>query len=138
MQPVLLSASSVAVDRMLLLDTFFHVLVWSGENIMHWRNAGYHNKPEYAPFKALLEAPVVDAAALRQDRFPAPIYIECDQYSSPARILLALVDPDVTHHSSGGLGGPGGGPAGAGEVILSDDVSLSVFMDHLRKLSVQS
>lgn len=31
-QPVLLSASSVAADRILLLDTFFQVVVFSGES----------------------------------------------------------------------------------------------------------
>ena len=55
----------------------------------------------------------------------------CDQHGSQARFLLAIIDPDVTHHQAGAGGA-------AGEVIFSDDVSLAVFMEHLRKLAVQS
>ncbi len=128
--PVLLSASSVAADRILLLDTFFTVAVWSGENIAAWRKAGYQAKPEYSAFKQLLQAPVADAQLIIKDRFPNPRYVECDQHTSQARVLLATVDPDVTHHQ-------GVAPQG-GEPVLSDDVSLAVFMEHLRKLAVQS
>jgi hypothetical protein len=28
-------------DRILLLDSFFHVLIWHGETIAQWRKAGY-------------------------------------------------------------------------------------------------
>jgi len=132
--PVMLSASSIATDRILLMDTFFQVVVWSGENIAHWRKEGYQNKPQYASFKQLLEAPVNDAQVIMKDRFPNPRYVECDQRganSSQARFLLAIIDPDITHHQAA----PG---VAAGEVIFSDDVSLSVFMEHLRKLAVQS
>jgi GTPase involved in cell partitioning and DNA repair len=36
-------------------------------------------------------------------------------------------------------GGGGGGDGGGGsEIILTDDISMSVFMAHLAKLAVQS
>lgn len=31
-------------DRILLLDTFFHVVVFSGETIASWRKQGYHEQ----------------------------------------------------------------------------------------------
>jgi Vesicle coat complex COPII, subunit SEC23 len=61
-QPVLLSMSSMKRDGILLLDTFFQVVVWSGDNVVHWRKEKYHEKEEYAAFAALLKAPVDDAA----------------------------------------------------------------------------
>lgn len=35
----------------------------------------YHEDPQYVTFKQLLDAPVADAAAILQDRFPIPRYI---------------------------------------------------------------
>lgn len=55
--PVLLSAKSLEPDRILVLDTFFQVVIWTGENIAQWRKAGYHNDPQYIHLKNLLEAP---------------------------------------------------------------------------------
>lgn len=50
--------------------------------------------------------------------------------SSQARFLLARLNPSSTYAHQSGLG--------AGEVINTDDVSLTVFTDHLKRLSVQS
>jgi Gelsolin repeat len=55
--PVLLSSTSLAKDRILVLDTFFHVIIWHGAAIADWRNQGFQNSPEHSEFKALLESP---------------------------------------------------------------------------------
>ena len=60
-QPVLLDATSVKPDVMLLMDTFFTLVVFHGATIAAWRAAGYQNQPEYANFKQLLEQPLDDA-----------------------------------------------------------------------------
>ena len=60
-EPVLLDAVSIKPDVILLLDTFFHVVVMNGETIAAWREQGYHEQPEYANLKKLLEAPKEDA-----------------------------------------------------------------------------
>lgn len=62
-QPVLLDSISVRPDVILLLDTFFHILIWHGETIAQWRKLGYQDKEEYENFKMLLEAPKQDAQA---------------------------------------------------------------------------
>jgi protein transport protein SEC23 len=131
--PVLLDSLSVKPDNILLLDTFFQVLIHYGETIAAWRDAGYHNQPKYENFKKLLEIPKEDAKVLMQDRFPYPRYVEADQYSSQARILSAKINPSTTHHTQGY-----GGPQGSQEQfkVLTDDASLQVFMDHLKKLAV--
>lgn len=42
--PVMLDATSVRADAILLLDTFFHVVVFHGETCAQWRAEGYQVK----------------------------------------------------------------------------------------------
>ncbi|KAI9224027.1 hypothetical protein BC828DRAFT_175949 [Blastocladiella britannica] len=142
-QPVLLDSVSVKPDVILLLDAYFYILIHHGATIAEWRAANYQEKPEYANFKSLLEAPVADARALLADRFPVPRYIDCEQNSSQARFLLSKLNPSTTYTNPNGsapaygTGAPGaGGGASQGQAIFTDDVSLQVFMDHLKRLAV--
>ncbi|KAK2077632.1 hypothetical protein QBZ16_004478 [Prototheca wickerhamii] len=128
-EPVLLDVSSVLPDRILLLDAYFYVVVFHGTTVAQWRKAGYAEQPEYAAFKALLEAPAAEAAAVCARRFPVPRLTVCDQNGSQARFLLAKLNPSATYQT---------GAAMSSEVIMTDDVSLSVFTEHLKKLAVQS
>ena len=128
--PVLLDVTSISPDRILLLDTFFQVIVFHGETISAWRKQGYHEDPEHQNFRELLNAPKEDAAMLLQERFPVPMYVECDQYGSQARFLLAKLNPSVTHNSQNS--------GASSDFLFTDDVSLQVFMDHLKRLAVQS
>lgn len=45
--PALLDVSSIAADRILLLDSYFSVVVFHGMTIAQWRNLGYQNQPEH-------------------------------------------------------------------------------------------
>lgn len=128
-QPVLLDASSVNPDTILLLDTFFHVVVFHGEKIAMWRDQGYQDHEEHVHFKNLLIAPQADAQRIMDERFPVPRYIVCDQHKSEARFVIAKLNPSITHNTNDGS---------AGERIFTDDVSLRVFMEHLMKLAVAS
>mmetsp|Transcript_32758 Transcript_32758/g.48017 ORF Transcript_32758/g.48017 Transcript_32758/m.48017 type:complete len:811 (-) Transcript_32758:206-2638(-) len=128
--PALLDAESVRQDVILLLDTFFHVVVFHGETIAAWREQKYHEQEEHAAFRDLLDAPQADAQMIMDARFPVPRYIVCDQHKSEARFLMAKLNPSSTHNSPDGGGG--------GTQVFTDDVSLRVFMEHLMKLAVQS
>jgi len=128
--PVLLDVTSIGPDRILLLDTFFQVIVFHGETISAWRKQNYHEDPEHQNFRELLNAPKEDAAVLLTERFPVPMYVECDQYGSQARFLLAKLNPSVTHNSQNN--------GATSDFLFTDDVSLQVFMDHLKRLAVQS
>lgn len=128
-QPVLLASTSVRPDQILFLDTYFRVVIHYGETIAAWRKAGYASDPTYENFKLLLEKPKKEALAIMNQRFPVPRFVETDQHTSQSRFLLAALDPVVTHTSMG---------SGRGEIINTDDVNLKVFMDHLKKLAVQS
>ena len=60
-QPVLLDSVSIKPDVILLLDTFFHILIFHGETMAEWRKAGYQDMEGYENFKELLDAPKEDA-----------------------------------------------------------------------------
>lgn len=130
-QPVLLDSMSIRPDVVLLLDTFFHLLIFHGETIAQWRKAGYQDQEGYENFKEILEAPQADAQDLLMDRFPIPRYIVCDQNGSQARFLLSKLNPSTTHMTGGAYG-----TAAPGTAIFTDDVSLQVFMEHLKRLAV--
>lgn len=121
-QPALLDSQSVQPDTILLLDTFFHVVVFHGETCAAWREQRYHEQEEHAAFRNLLEAPQGDAQMIMDNRFPVPRYIVCDQHKSEARFLMAKLNPSVTHNSEG-MGGA---------QVFTDDVSLRVFMEHCK------
>jgi len=132
-EPVLLDTSSIQADRILLMDTFFQILIYHGETIAQWRRACYQNLPEYENFKQLLQAPIDDAQEILQTRFPMPRYIDTEAGGSQARFLLSKVNPSTTHNNMYMYGGQEGGGH-----VLTDDVSLQVFMEHLKKLAVSS
>ncbi|KAL1130633.1 hypothetical protein AAG570_011875 [Ranatra chinensis] len=132
-EPVLLDTSSIQPDRILLLDTFFQILIFHGETIVQWKAQRYQDMPEYENFKQLLQAPIDDAQEILHTRFPMPRYIVTEQGGSQARFLLSKVNPSQTHNN---MYVYGGGESGA--PVLTDDVSLQVFMEHLKKLAVSS
>ena len=127
-QPALLDATSIQPDTVLLLDTFFQVLIYHGEKIAAWVDQGYDKMEQYAHLRQVLQAPVDDAARILATRFPMPRYIETKANGSQARFLLAKVNPSVTQNAAWG--------SSETSPVLTDDVSLQVFMDHLKKLAV--
>ncbi|KAL7593444.1 hypothetical protein Lser_V15G31850 [Lactuca serriola] len=129
-EPALLDVASIAPDRILLLDSYFTVVVFHGSTIAQWRKAGYQNEPEHEAFAQLLRAPISDAEAIVKERFPVPRLVICDQHGSQARFLLAKLNPSATYHSDAPLV-PGG------DILFTDDVSFEVFLDHLQRLAVQ-
>ena len=122
-QPALLDCQTVQSNTILLLDTFFQVLVFHGETIAAWREAKYHEQEEHAAFRDLLEAPQSDAQMIMDSRFPVPRYIVCDQHKSEARFLMAKLNPSVTNNDAAGAGA---------QQVFTDDVSLRVFMEHCK------
>mmetsp|Transcript_330 Transcript_330/g.1109 ORF Transcript_330/g.1109 Transcript_330/m.1109 type:complete len:754 (+) Transcript_330:236-2497(+) len=128
--PALLDVSSIKPDVILLLDTFFYVIIFTGEQIAQWRNAGYHKDPQYANLNALLQAPKDDAAVIIDERFPFARYIESDQGGSQARFLLAKLNPSTSYTALDAMG--------TGGIIYTDDASLQMFMDALKVKTIQN
>jgi protein transport protein SEC23 len=130
-EPVLLDSASVTADRILLLDTFFHILIYHGETVAAWRKAGYQDDVEYSNFNQLLDKPRQDAADLLVDRFPLPRFIDTEARGSQARFLFSRLNPSKSNAADAGY-------SAGGAVVLTDDVSLQDFMDYLIKLCVSS
>eukprot|EP01083_Nonionella_stella_P036835 100472_1 len=134
-EEVLLELSSRHPERVLLLDTFFHLVIWYGRKIAKWRNDKIWLNEEYGSdylwFKKLLMAPKQECMNRMSVRFPCPNLIECDENSGQQRFLIAKLNPDNTKAEQQ----YGGDEQTTGDV-WSDDVSLKVFMDHLKKLAV--
>ena len=116
-EPVLLDSVSIKDDRILLLDTFFHILIFHGKTIAEWRKAGYQNNPDYANFKQLLDEPKQEAAELLVDRYPLPRFIDTEEGGSQARFLYSKLNPSTTYNNQTFTGSNGA-------VVLTDDVSL--------------
>jgi hypothetical protein len=58
-EPALLDVDSIRPDTILMLDTFFYVIIFHGDTVAQWRKAGYQNQPEHENFRKLLQAPRV-------------------------------------------------------------------------------
>ena len=129
-RPVLLDATSLKPNVILLLDSFFYVVIWRGETIQAWYDAGYQEKEEYASFKALLMEPENDARSVLSERFPVPKFVVTSNGGSQERFLKSKVNPSVTYNTD--VNG------GSGQAVITDDVSLKVFMEHLIRLAVMS
>ncbi|GAB4862048.1 Protein transport protein S23 C [Ancistrocladus abbreviatus] len=129
-EPALLDVAAISGDRILLLDSYFTVVIFHGATIAQWRKAGYQNDPQHKVFAQLLQAPRDEADALIKERFPVPRLVICDQHGSQARFLLAKLNPSATYNSDTPLV-PGG------DILFTDDVSFEVFLDHLQRLAVQ-
>ncbi|KAL1808375.1 hypothetical protein ACET3Z_025365 [Daucus carota] len=130
-EAVLLDVASIAADRILLLDSYFSMVIFHGMTIAQWRNMGYQNQPEHQAFAQLLQAPHNDAQLIIRERFPVPRLVVCDQHGSQARFLLAKLNPSATYNNASEM-------AAGMDVIFTDDVNLQVFIEHLQRLAVQS
>eukprot|EP00879_Flechtneria_rotunda_P000388 GHRR01000481.1.p1 GENE.GHRR01000481.1~~GHRR01000481.1.p1 ORF type:complete len:762 (+),score=240.68 GHRR01000481.1:2399-4684(+) len=128
-EPALLDVSSILPERILLLDAYFYVVIFHGTTVAMWRKEGYHLREEHAAFKELLAAPQEEAKQIARRRFPVPRIVDCDQNGSQARFLLAKLNPSATYNTVQNM---------SSEVIMTDDVSLQVFTEHLKRLAVQS
>lgn len=129
-EPVLLDSMSLAANTILLLDTFFHILIYHGSTVAQWRKADYHNTEGYEHFKAFLEAPKKEAMSILMDRFPLPRFIDCDEGGSQARFLMAKLNPSTSYSTN-----PNHMYGGQLDV-MTDDTNLQLFMMHIQRTTV--
>lgn len=88
---------------------------------------------EVTPFlklKHAIQGPQKEAMEIVRRRFPVPRLVDCDQNASQARFLTAKLNPSATHSTASQMGS-------GSEIIFTDDVSLDIFTEHLKKLAVQ-
>ncbi|KAG1361790.1 protein transport protein SEC23 [Cocos nucifera] len=116
--PAMLDVASILVDRILLLDAYFSVVIFHGMTIAQWRNMGYQNQPEHQYFRNI-------------DTNKLFLGVKYTDIFEMARFLLAKLNPSATYNSAHEV-------APGSDVIFTDDVSLQVFCEHLQRLAVQS
>ena len=125
--PVGLEAENMKADRVLLLDAYFFICIWYGEDVCSWREAGYQNEPEYENIKNMLDSPMDYAQSIISERMPVPRFVSADYGSGQERLIKSVLDPSLegTQNFKEGY-------------FFSDDVSLKTFMDFLKKKVVAS
>jgi len=126
-QRVELDASSIKPNVVLLLDTFFNIVVWYGKDMNRWRSDGtLAENPEYKWLFELLECACSERQRRADIRQPYPVIITTWDDESQERFLTSKLNPS------------GGAPSEYGETpkILTENVSLRFFMDHLKRLAV--
>lgn len=143
--PVLLDSTSIKANRILFLDTFFHILIFHGSLIADWRRQGYQEQPDYEYFKDFLDLPRQEAADILVDRFPLPRFIDTEEGGSQARFLMSKLNPTTNYSGSNGNANLGmqANPefarngAEGGAVIMTDDISLQTFMKFVYEAIVK-
>jgi protein transport protein SEC23 len=127
--PVVLDLSSLKKDVILLLDTFFNVLIWHGETITKWVKLGYQDQEGYEHFRTLLEMPKEDAQTILNSRFPVPKLQETSVGKGPERFLKAkIIPPSQVNNNS----------INESQYYLSEDVSFKAFLDSLIQYTIKN
>ncbi|QPG74012.1 hypothetical protein FOA43_001329 [Brettanomyces nanus] len=138
-EPVVLDSTSLKPERTLLLDTFFHLLIYHGSVVAEWKRLGYQDQPDYAYFNKFLEQPRLEAADILVDRFPLPRFIDTEEGGSQARFLISRLSPTTSYRNVDSMMNmatsiAGGADGEGGAVIMTDDVSLLTFMEYVKKV----
>jgi protein transport protein SEC23 len=56
-----LDITSLKNDNILLLDTYFKIIIWEGPTIQSWRDQGYDKDPDYENVALCINSPREDA-----------------------------------------------------------------------------
>ena len=128
--PVLCDFESLKTDSVILVDTYFYVLIWRGASVHSWIESKYHEYEEYPNIKRLYEKPGQDANIIKEDRLPEPSLITCYQGSPNERILKSKLNPPSSQSSNSDYQ--------IDENYITDDVNLKTFNDFLSKLVVKN
>lgn len=127
--PVLCDFESLKPDIVLLVDTYFYLLIWRGVNVHGWHVDKMHEQPEYEHLNYLFTQPLEDARIILEDRLPVPKVVTCHQGSPDERILKSKLNPPSAQNSNDLYRND--------ENYITDDVNMKTFMDYLTKLVVK-
>lgn len=114
---------------MLLLDSYFVVLVWYGEHIHQWKKDRVNEQEEYAYLNELFNNPMEDSSAVIYERIPVSNFYETFKGDGKERYLKSRVNPSTSN-------------ASMTEVTMwliqtgnfvTDDAPIKLFMDFLIK-----
>lgn len=123
-QPVSLDSSQLNPQRILLLDSYFNIVVYYGATIAQWKKQKIWQDPQYAHVEQLCMAPLRDLRDAMELRCPCPRYIECVEGGSQQRFLLVKLNPSTA--ATVGSGGDA--------INFTDDITVGTFIQHLKRL----
>lgn len=126
--PVFLEIENMKSDNVLLLDSFFNIIIWHGEEVCKWRDKELHLQEEYENIKIMLESPQDYAQQLISERIPVPKFMSCDAGTGNERHIKCVVD-----HSNEQIGSKV-----VSDGYKSDDITLKKFMDYLKNIIVNN
>ena len=122
--PVLPDIDCLKKDVVLLADTFFNLIIWKGNTIKSWIDAGYHTQPEYEHLARLIQMPEDDIQFICEDRVLAPNKIYSNFGSPSERFLKSRLNPENKQLTKDNEAIESGN-------FVSEDASLSNFMSKL-------
>ncbi|KAJ6229033.1 protein transport protein sec23 [Anaeramoeba flamelloides] len=126
-----LEMNSIKSDNILLLDTFFHILIHNGSDINTINNNGNNNNNElmkdFQTVNHFIEKPIHDSKLFSKNRFPYPKIIQCKEGSSQSRILLSKLSPNENTNLQYGS---------EQKSTLTDLCTFEFFFDYLKKVVV--
>ncbi len=110
-------------EVVLLLDSFFNVLIWYGESVQSWREQKLDEDPQYEYLTELFRAPMQDAQEIMYDRIPCSNFYETwkNDGKGKERYLKSRINPSKNENDSGD------------GHFVSDDAPIKLFMDFLIK-----
>ncbi|XP_036355144.1 protein transport protein Sec23A-like [Octopus sinensis] len=95
-----LDASSIKEDHVLLMDTFFSVLIYFGRAVAYYYDQQLHKRQEYSYLDKLFTVPLEDAKKILVGRFPVARLIQTRHDGSQERFLLNKVNPSRSSEDS--------------------------------------
>ena len=122
-EPQFLSPEAMKKDRLLLLDSFFTVVIWHGPDICAWIEAEYHLKPEYENFACLLDMPVNDSGLILQSRFPIPKLVMSKPRDGTERYIKAKLNTQTKGQAE--------------QELFSDIMSIETFIEKLKSFVIK-
>lgn len=121
-----LGSSAMQATSILLLDSFFNIVIWYGNTMRAWReDENLREDPTYEWLFELLARPDEELNERANSRAHYPITIWTHKDESQERFLTSKLNPE-----------PSQSQYGEQSQILTENVSLTVFKEHLRKLVV--
>ena len=131
--PASLEESSIPSDGIILLDTYFEVLIIRGDTLNGWIQQGYNKQAEYSYIDNFIALARKDAMDIVNTRTSTPRYFEINRFDGNFRIFKNRVNPSQSTNSVNSQNESKGGD----ELTYTDDISLQNYMKYLKKLVVQ-
>lgn len=113
--------SELKEEVILLLDSYFNVLVWYGESAYGWKEQNLQEEPEYEYLKEFFAMPLQDASDIMYDRLPISNFYETFKNDGKERYLKSRVNPSKSNKVEDD------------GHFCSDDAPITLFMDYLVK-----